>query len=264
MNIVVCIKQVPATESKIAVARDGADIDRTNLSVVVNPYDEFGVEEALRIRDRVGAGKVVVVTIGPDKAAEALRTALAMGADAAMHLKDPAFDGSDSLATARILAAAIQSVPHDIIFFGKQAIDDDMGAVGIMTACLLGIPHVAVVYKLEVDAAGKRVVAHRQIEGGAEIVETSLPAAFTCQKGLNEPRYASLPGIMKAKQKPLEVKDAAALGIEPGKIGAGTSRTKRTRIEPPPARSAGKVIGGNPSEAVAELVRLLRSEAKVV
>jgi electron transfer flavoprotein beta subunit len=264
MNIVVSIKQVPASETKVKIAADGLDIDRTGISYVVNPYDEFGVEEALRIKERLGSGSVTVVTVGPEKAQEALRTCLAVGADKAVHIKDPAFEGGDAYATAVALAAALKRLQFDVLFFGKQAIDDDNGAVGIHVAELLRIPHVAVVNKLEIDEREKRAVAYRQIEGALEVIETSLPAVFTCQKGLNEPRYASLPGIMKAKSKPMTVLSLADLGLKPEEVGQSGSKLHLRRISPPPPRTEGKILQGEVSQAVTELVRLLREEAKVL
>ena len=264
MNIVVSIKQVPSTEAKIKVAADGLDIERTGLSFVVNPYDEFGLEEALRIKERLGSGSVTALTLGPEKAQEALRTCLAVGADQAVHLKDPGFEGGDAYSTALVLAAAIKRLPFDILFFGKQAIDDDNGAVGIHVAEMLGLPHVAVVNKLEVDAAAKRAIAHRQIEGAIEVIEVSLPALFTCQKGLNEPRYASLPGIMKAKQKPLTVLTMADLGLKAEEVGKAGSRVLLRQMSPPAPRSAGKILNGEPAQAVGELVHLLHEDARVL
>jgi electron transfer flavoprotein beta subunit len=264
MNIVVCIKQVPATEAKIKVDPSGNDIDRTNLSYVVNPYCEFGVEEALRIKERLGKGEITVVSLGPSKVVEALRTCLAMGADKAVHLRDDSFEGGDSLATAVVLAAALKRLAFDLLLFGKQAVDDDSGAVGIQVAELLGLPHVAVVNKLEIDAAHKRAVACRQIEGGIEVVEVPLPVVITCQKGLNEPRYASLPGIMKAKQKPLQEWGLEALGLDPATVGAAGAKLKLVKLTPPPTRTAGKILDGPPSQAVKDLVRLLQEEAKIL
>jgi len=264
MNIAVCIKQVPATESKIKPSADGKEIDRTGLSYVVNPYDEFGVEEGLKIKERLKSGQVTVITIGPDKAAEALRTCLAVGADQAVHIKDPALEGGDAYSNAVVLAAALKKQPYDIIFFGRQAIDDDNGAVGIEVAELMGLPHVAAVNKLEIDPAAKRAVAHRQIEGALEVVETPLPAIFTCQKGMNEPRYASLPGIMKAKQKPLAVLSLQDLGLTSDQVGARGAKLQVDKLELPPVRSAGKIIEGDAATAVSELVRLLREEAKIL
>lgn len=264
MNIVVCIKQVPATEAKIRVTPSGSDIDRTHLSYVVNPYCEFGVEEALRIKERLGAGEVTVVSLGPSKVVEALRTCLAMGADRAIHLRDDSFEGGDSFATALALATALKRLIFDLLLFGKQAVDDDYGAVGIQVAELLGLPHVAVVNKLEINAEHKSAVVHRQIEGGIEVVETSLPAVITCQKGLNEPRYASLPGIMKAKQKPLQELDLKTLGLDPAAVGVAGAKLKLVKLIPPATRTAGQILEGAPSQAVKDLVRLLREEAKIL
>jgi len=263
MKIAVCIKQVPATESKIKPAPDGKDIDRTGLSFVVNPYDEFGVEEALKIKEHVGQGTVTVISIGEDKVTEALRTCLAVGADQAIHIKDDALEGSDAHAIARVLTAALQKENYDIIFFGKQAIDDDSGAVGIHVAEMMDLPHVAAINKLEVIADENRTVAHRQIEGGTEVLDVALPAVFTCQKELNEPRYASLPGIMKAKQKPMTTLSLADLDIATDSVGAEKAMITCDQLTPPPTRAAGTPIEGNAEEAVSELVRLLHEEAKV-
>ncbi len=267
MKIIVCVKQVPATESKLTIKQDGADIERRGLSFVVNPYDEFAVEEALQIKERLGTGEVTVSSLRPhstQKPEEALRTCLAMGADKAILLNDPAFEGGDSYTTALVLAAALRRLPFDLLLFGKQAVDDDGGAVGIQVAELLGIPHVAVVNKLEVNAGSRSIIAHRQIEDGIEVVEAPLPVLITCQKGLNEPRYPSLQGIMKAKQKPLEVWNRETIGLEAEAVGAAGARRAIVRLESPPARPAGRMIPGDAAGVVKELVRLLHEEAKVI
>lgn len=263
MNIAVCIKQVPATESKIKPSADGLDIDRTGLSYVVNPYDEFGVEEGLKIKEQLNEGTVTVITIGPEKATESLRTCLAVGADQAIHIKDDALTKGDAHTISQVLAAALKKAEYDIIFFGRQAVDDDSGAVGIHVAELMGLPHVAGINKLELNAEGKKVVVHRQIEGSVEVVEATLPAIFTCQKELNEPRYASLPGIMKAKQKPLTVWSLDDLDLTPETVGAEATKVTIEKITSPPVRKAGKTIDGDTAQAVSELVRLLREEAKI-
>ena len=265
MNIVVCIKQVPATDSKLQVAAAGNDIDRPGLKFVVNPYDEFALEAALQIKEHLGTGDVTVLSLRQyegQKTEETLRACLAVGADKAVLLSDPAFDGSDSLTAARLLSAAIRRLPYDLILCGKQAVDDDAGTVGIQVAELLGIPHISVVNKLEVHPADRNAVAHRQIEGAVEVVETPLPALITCQKGLNEPRYPSLPGIMKAKQKPLESWDCATLGLGPEVVGNQGAKHTVLRLEQPPPRPAGRVVPGDAAAAVKDLVRLLRDEAK--
>ncbi len=267
MNILVCVKQVPATDSKLQVLPGGNDIDRTGLKFVVNPYDEFALEAALQIKERLGAGEVTVLSLrqhAGQKTEEALRACLAVGADKAVLLNDQAFEGSDSLATARVMAAMIRRLPFDLILCGKQAVDDDGGTVGIQVAEILGIPHVSVVNKLEVNPEARVALAHRLIEGAIEVVETPLPALITCHKGLNEPRYPSLPGIMKAKQKPLESWDCSALGLSPEDIGTHGAKSTVLRLGPPPARPAGRIVPGDVPEAVTELVRLLREEAKVL
>jgi len=267
MKIVVCVKQVPATESKLTLSPEGTDIDRSGLSFIVNPYDEFAVEEALQIKERLGTGEVTILSLRPhaaQKPEEALRTCLAMGADKAILLNDMAFESGDGFTTATVLAAALRRLSFDLLLFGKQAVDDDGGAVGIQVAELLGIPHVAVVNKLEIHAEARTAVAHRQIEGGIEVVDTPLPALITCQKGLNEPRYPSLPGIMKAKQKPLEIWNRETIGVAPETIGSAGAKLLVVRLEPPPPRQAGRIIPGEAATAVKELVRLLHEEAKLI
>jgi electron transfer flavoprotein beta subunit len=257
VNIVVCVKQVPDTEAQIKVKSDGSGIEEGGIKWVMNPYDEFGVEEALRLKEKNG-GEVTVVSLGPARAMETIRTALAMGADKGIHISDPALDGADAFTTASALAAAIKAIPHDIVFCGQRAIDDDSAQVGAALAEGLGLPQMTVVTKLEF--AGNAVKVIRPIEGAQLLIECPLPCLVTAQKGLNEPRYASLPGIMKAKKKPVEVKDAAALGIPV------QSKAKVVRFIPPPARAAGKIIcaDGTPEGKAAELAKLLREEAKVI
>ena len=264
MNVIVCLKQVPDTESVIKVKPDGSGIETEGLKYVINPYDEFAVEEALRTKEKLG-GEVTIVCVGPDRAVESIRMALAMGADKAVHLNDPALFEGDALTTAKALAAAIKQMPYDLIFCGKQAVDDDMAQVGPALAQLLGIPHVSVINKFEVLEGGRAARVTRQVEGGEEVVECPLPALFTCQKGLNEPRYASLPGIMKAKKKPLETKDLAALGLSADEVGAKGAKVKAVRYYAPPERQPGRIIEGETvEERVSQLVKLLRDEAKVI
>ena len=256
MNIVACVKQVPDTETLIKVKPDGSGIDETGIKWVMNPYDEFGVEEALKLKEKHG-GEVTIVSLGPARALEAIRTALAMGADKGIHINDPAFDGADTFTTASAIAAAIKEIPYDIIFCGQRAIDDDYGQVGAILAELLNIPQVTVITKVDVD--GNTIKVIRPIEGAQLLIESSLPCVITAQKGLNEPRYASLPGIMKAKKKPVDVKDAASLGV------SVDVKAKIIKTLPPPARPPGKIIGGEePAEKARELARLLREEAKVI
>lgn len=264
MNIVVCIKQVPDTESQIKIASDAKSIVTDDIKWVMNPYDEFGVEEALRLKEKFG-GEVTVVGLGPKRVTESLRTALAMGADKGVLISDEALEGSDSLAVAKALAAAIKDLEYDLIFTGQRGIDDDMGVVGAALAEMLGIPQISLAVKIEMAEDGKSLKAHRPVEGQTLVIETQLPVLITAQKGLNEPRYASLPGIMKAKKKPLEEKTAADLGLEAGEIGEVGRKIKILEMTPPPAREAGKIVAGEtPQEKAAELARLLHEEAKVI
>jgi electron transfer flavoprotein beta subunit len=250
------VKQVPDTETLIKVKPDGSGIDDTGIKWVMNPYDEFGVEEGLRIKEKFG-GEMTIVSLGPARALESIRTALAMGADKGVHINDPAFDGADAYTTATALAEVIKNIPYDIIFCGQRAIDDDSGQVGAILAELLNIPQVTVVTKIEVDGNSAKVI--RPIEGAQLLIETSLPAVVTAQKGLNEPRYASLPGIMKAKKKPVEVRDAASLGV------TVDAKSRVVKTLPPPARPPGKIVcGDDPAAKAKELARLLREEAKVI
>ena len=249
MNIVVCVKRVPDTEARIKPAGGGTAIDSAGLKYVVSPYDEFALEAALRAKEAKGAGEVVALSLGDAPAAEQLRSALATGADRAVLLKGEATQ--DGLATARALAAELSAMDAPLLLFGIKAVDDDQQQVGPMVAVLLDRPCVTAVSEFTVE--GDKVVCHREVEGGIEIVEADLPAVLTVTKGPHEPRYPSLKGIMAAKKKPLEEKAAATTG----------ARLKVERIEAPPERPAGRVVGHG-VDAVPELVRLLREEAKVL
>ena len=264
MNIIVCIKQVPDTETPIKIAGDAKSIVKDDIKWVMNPYDEFGVEEALRLKEKFG-GEVTVLGLGPKRVTESLRTALAMGADKGILISDDALEGSDALATAKALAAAIKDLDYDIIFTGQRGVDDDQGLVGATVAELLAIPNLSVITKVEVPEDGKSVKVNLSVEGQALLVESSLPALITAQKGLNEPRYASLPGIMKAKKKPLDEKTLADLGLDPAQFGEGGRKLLIVEMTPPPQREAGKIVDGEtPEEKAAELARLLHEEAKVI
>jgi len=249
VKTVVCIKRVPDTEARIRILEDRNAIDTAGLKFIVSPYDEFAVEAALRLKESRGEGEVTVVTVGDPAAGEQLRSALAMGADRAVLVKGES--SVDGLATARALAAELKDMGADLILFGMKAVDDDQQQVGPMVAELLGLPCVTVVTKFEV--ADGRVVCHREVEGGYEVVEAPLPAVLTITKGEYEPRYASLKGIMAAKKKPLEEKDAASV----------ESRIAVQAMSYPSERPAGRIVGEGP-DAVPELVRLLREEAKVL
>ena len=262
MDIVVLVKQVPDTESLVQIAADGVSVKKDEIKWVMNPYDELAVEEALRIREAKG-GTVTIVSVGAQKAQETVRTALAMGADKGLLVNDPKAEGSDALGTARILAAAVKSLPCDLVIAGQRAVDEDNYQVGAAVAELLGIPHVSLVVKAEV-LEGK-VRCHRSVEGGTVVVEAPLPMLFTTQRGLNEPRYASLPGIMKAKKKPLEIKTAADFGVDAARIGAAGRKVVVKALRLPPQRQAVRMITGESPEAVAaELVRVLHEEARLI
>ncbi len=264
MNIICCLKQVPDTEAQIKIASDGKSIVTDDIKWVMNPYDEYGVEEALRLKEKFG-GEVTVVGLGPKRVTESIRTALAMGADRGFLISDDALEGSDSLATAKALAAVIKDLEYDIIFTGQRGVDDDMGVVGAVLAEFLNIPHFSVIDKVEVAEDGKSVKVNRPVEGQTLVIESNLPALITAQKGLNEPRYASLPGIMKAKKKPLDEKTLSDLGLDAAEFGEGARKVKILEMTPPPAREAGKIIEGEtPQEKAAELARLLHEEAKVI
>jgi electron transfer flavoprotein beta subunit len=188
-----------------------------------------------------------------------------MGADKGILISDDALEGSDSLATAKAIAAAIKDLDYQLIFTGQRGVDDDMGVVGASLAELLGIPQLSLIVKVEVAEDGKSVKVYRPVEGQVLVIESSLPALITAQKGLNEPRYASLPGIMKAKKKPLEEKTLSGLGLDPAKFGEGGRKVKVIGLTPPPKRAEGKIIQGEtPQQKAAQLAKLLHEEAKVI
>jgi electron transfer flavoprotein beta subunit len=248
MKIVVCVNHVPDTETKIKVHTDNLSIDKAGVNYMLSPYDEIAVEEALRIREKF-TGEVIVMSLGSDAHKETLRKALAMGADKAILLKDDAV--RDSYAVAQGLADQLKQLSADVILFGRQSIDYDDAQVGTLVAEMLGLPSVGVVVKIEIQ--DRKVVCEREIEGGHEVVETKLPAVFLTQKGLNDPRYPSLKGIMTAKSKPIEEKPAVPADI----------RVQTLQLRKPAGKSAGKILGTDKT-AVAELVRLLHEEAKVI
>lgn len=249
MKIIVCMKRVPDTETRIRITDDRKAIDPAGVKYIVSPYDEFAVEAALQLKESRGEGEVVVVTVGDSSAGEQLRSALAMGADRGVILRGET--SLDGLATARALAAELKEADAGLILFGMKSVDDDQQQVGPMVAELLGLPCVTVVSEFSVE--GDTAVCHREVEGGTEVVETPLPAVLTITKGKYEPRYASLKGIMAAKKKPIEEKDAAP----------GEGRIEVVGLDYPPERPSGVIVGTGP-DAVPELVRLLREEAKAL
>jgi electron transfer flavoprotein beta subunit len=249
VKIAVCVKRVPDTETRIKVGADGKSIDESGVKFVLNPFDEYAVEEALKLKEQ-SSGEVVVVSVGSDASQETIRTALAMGADRGVLLKAETRP-LDPLATAQVLAAELRQGGYDIILFGKQAIDDYSHAVGTMVAELMGLPSVSAITTLEIgDLKG---TAEREVEGAVEVVEFSLPVVLTAEKGLNEPRYPALRGIMLAKKKPLEVKEVE---LDLGGIEV-------LELALPASRKEGRIVGEG-AEAVPALVDALKNEAKVL
>lgn len=249
MDVIVCVKRVPDTETRIRIGDGGVAIDPSGVKFIMSPYDEYAVEAALRTREGTGSGEVTLLAFGEDSAQETLRAGLAMGADKAVLLVGQVTQ--DGLATAKALAAELKEHAAPMILFGVKAADDDQQQVGPMTATLLGLPCIAGVSSFELQ--GDKVVCHREVEGGVEVAEVQLPAVLTITKGVFDPRYASLKGIMAAKKKPLEQKPAVA----------AESRLTVESLAYPPERAAGKIVGEGP-DAVPELVRLLREEANVL
>lgn len=248
MKIAVCLKHVPSTETRVQIGADGKHIDPAGVSYVINPYDEFALEEALQRKEKEG-GEVAVFTVGGAGIVPTLRNALALGADRAVHLKTDT--EPDAAGVAALLADALRDQGFDLILCGKQAVDDDAGVVGPMLAEFLGLPCVTVV--VEIGIAGGQATVKREIEGGYETATFKLPGVIAAQKGLNEPRYASLKGIMAAKKKP----------IEETAVAAPAPKLEIVRLELPAGREPGRIVGEGPA-AVHELVRVLREEAKVI
>lgn len=260
MKIGVCIKQVPDTTTKITLKDDGTGIKEEGVKFIVSPYDEFAVEEAIRLKEKNAGSEVVVFTFGPKRTQEALRAALAMGADRAVHVTSDGLSATDSLGTSKILAKAIQKEQIEILFTGRHAIDDDCAQVSQMVAEKLQWPHVTVVSKFTLD--GKNAIVERDVDGGAkEVWSVELPAVFAANKGLNEPRYASLPGIMKAKSKPLAALTITDLGLSENDV---KGKVHYSKFQIPSEERKMKIFKENPAQAVAEVVRLLREEAKVI
>jgi len=249
VNIAVCIKQVPDTETKVKVSGDKKWIEEGEINYILNPYDEFAVEEGLKIVETNG-GDVTIISLGPDRVTSAVRSALAMGATKAIHAKTDSIP-QDPMATAEALSQILSGGNYDLIILGKQAIDDDHQQIGPILSEKMGIPAANVVTKL--DVSGGKLMADRQIEGGFEKIECSLPAIVTAQRGLNEPRYASLKGIMAAKK----------IQIEEKTVTIPEDKIEILEINYPPEKAPGKIVGEG-VDAVPELIRLLKEEAKVI
>jgi electron transfer flavoprotein beta subunit len=258
MNTLVLLKQVPDTETKIRLTSDGNNIEKNDIKWIINPYDEFAIEEALKIKEKLKEGAVTVVTVGPDRSVEALRTAVAMGADNAVHIKTEG-EVIDSYLVGKALAEVAKKENAQFILTGKQAIDDDQAATFGYVAEFLDWPSASVVVKVEIAPDKKSLKAEREVDGGAKhVIEMPLPCLVAVNKGINTPRYASLPGIMKAKKK--EIKGYTLTDL----VGGEGPTVKESGYQLPPERSAGKKISGDAATQVKELVRLLREEAKVI
>ena len=255
MKILVGLKYVPDTEAKVRVAAGGASLDPAGVKMIASPYDDFALEEGLKLKEAAGAGEVVVVCGGPEAASTVLREALAKGADRAVLVKDLP-DSAGGLSRARALAAVARRESPDVILLGKYGVGTDEGQTGPMLGELLDLPHAGAVVALEI--ADGKLTAHREVEGVVEVLEGALPAVITCDKGLNTPRYANIKGIMAAKKKPLDVLTLQDLGV------SLDERVVWESLELPPPRQAGKILQGEPAETARELARLLREEAKVL
>ena len=259
MKCIVCVTSVPDTASVIKIGGDGRQIDETGIKWILSPYDEYALEEALKITEAKG-GEVVVITFGPARAEAALRDCLARGAHTAVHVDGGDVSLGDSFTIARVLAGAIKGREFDLILVGVKGVGTDSSQVGPMLAELLDLPHVAGITSLELGDG--TLVAGRDVEGGRETIACPMPAVLTCHKGLNEPRYAALKGIMAAKRKPVDKLTVASLGVT-----EGADPYYRVRgLELPPGKSSGTILQGedDPAGAAAKLVRLLRDEAKAI
>jgi electron transfer flavoprotein beta subunit len=251
MKIIVVIKRVPDTETQVRLGPDGKTIDPTGVVYVMNPYDEYAVEEAVQLKEKHG-GEITVICVGPEEATKEIRTAIAMGCDDGVLIKTAEVT-LDPMVVARTLAEEIKGREYDLLLFGKKNVDDDYGQIPLFIAAKLDLPVVTAINELEVNPEESKATVRRNIEGGAEVFETSLPAVFTAEKGLNEPRYPNLIAVRKSMKAPLDIKDLPA--VEAG--------LKVLSMELPPPREGGKIVGEG-VEAVGELVKLLQDEAKVV
>ncbi len=262
MDVIVLVKRVPDPEAQIEVKGDGTGV-AVEERYVMNFFDNLAVEEAIRIKEKVG-GKVTAITLGPPSSVEVLRTALAMGVDEAILVEDEAFQGEDEFATARVLAKVVESLPHDLILCGREAFDDSSGIVGSLVGKFLGLPVVTMITKLEVYPEEGRVEVERDVEEGREVLSVSLPAVLTAQKGLNEPRVPSVMGVMKAMKAPIKKLNLRDVGLKPQEVGKEGSKLEIRRFLEVRKERKVRYIKGEPEVVVKELVELLKSEAKVL
>ncbi len=259
MNIIVCIKRVPDTaDADISIDKSGKDIDKSGLAFDLNEWDSYAIEEAILLKEKFG-GTVTVYSLGGEDSNESLRKCLAMGADDAIRLSDPAFAGGDGYATARALAEALRQKPFDLILTGTQAEDDGFGQVGAVIAEMLSIPHVSIVNRIEVQE--KKVKAHRELEGGLEeVVEVDLPALLTIQTGINEPRYVSIMGIRKVAKKEIKVLGLSDLNLKPEEVGLSGSDIQLENLFLPPVGEGAEMMEGKPEEIAQKVFEILKDK----
>jgi electron transfer flavoprotein beta subunit len=257
MNIIVCVKRVPeTTEVDLTIDRSGKEINKSGLVFDLNEWDSYAIEEAVSLKERHG-GTVAVITLGSEESNESLRKCLAMGADEAFRLTDPAFEGSDGLAVAKTLAAAIGNLPYDLILTGVQAEDDGLGQVGVSIAEILGIPHASLVNRIEIN--DKTAKINRELEGGLEeIVEIDLPAVLTVQSGINEPRYVSIMGIRKVAKKEIKPLGISDLPLGANDVGLQGSDTRIDQLSVPPAAKGAAWLEGKPEEIAQKVLAILK------
>jgi len=262
MNIVVCVKRVPDTaEADISIDKTGKDIDKSGLVFDLNEWDSYAIEEAILLKEKLG-GTVTVLSMGGEESNETLRKCLAMGADEAIRLTDPAFNGSDGYATAKVLAEAIRKIPYDLIFTGTQTEDDGYGQVGVALAGLLGVPHASLVTRIEIQE--NKVKAHRELEGGLEeVVEVDLPALFTIQTGINEPRYVSIMGIRKVAKKEIKTFGVSDLHLNAEQVGLAGSDIRLEKIFLPPVGEGAEMLEGKPEEVALKVLDILKDRGGV-
>lgn len=260
MDVIVCLKKVPDTGARIEIEKDGLEI-KADIPWILNPYDEFAVEEAIRIKERFG-WSVTLIHAGVEGGEEVLKKGVAMGADSAVYVKDPLLKGLEGLDIARVLSAVISRMPFDLILCGKQGTDGDSGTVGGAIAGLLDIPLVSAIKGLRLFPEEKRAEALREVEGGMELVECTLPALFTTHKGLNEPRFPTLPGIMRAKRQGIRYLNLDSLGVEPAGLLKGGF--EREGLSYPILKRKGLILNGDIRKQVKEAVRFLKEEVKVI
>ncbi len=262
MKIVVCVKEVPDMESKFVVL-DEAKIDESQVAFKMNDFDEFAVEEALQLKEKLG-GEVIIVSVGPDRITKDIRQAFAMGAEWGIHVNDPEIDAGDSFVVASAISKAIEKIGDvDLVLTGVMSEDNQSTVTGVMMADMMGVPHCTNVVKLEVGSDQKALTVNRELEGGLnEVIEMSAPAILSIQSGINQPRYPTLPGIMKAKKKRLDVMKAGDLGLS--EVGAAGSKTEFIKMYIPVAEHKAEIIEGDAQTAAATLVDKLKNEAKVL